>query len=207
MPGHHAAQSAKHKQLLQGTASAPSGWFQQRLNYYRDLTLESLITLLPKGSIPYLYDLIPAYPRRSGKGLRSALCLATCSALGGGIGRALNTAVAIELFHNAFLIHDDVQDGSLRRRGGPSLHSEYGAGIAVNVGNATNLIALGRLLENRGELGPEMAWRLALETETMLRQSLEGQAIELGWIRDNVLDLRDRDYYRMCLKLDFIHLS
>jgi geranylgeranyl diphosphate synthase type II len=34
----------------------------------------------------------------------------------------------------------------------------------------------------------------------MMRHSLEGQAIELGWIRDNVCDLVDDDYYRMCLK-------
>jgi geranylgeranyl pyrophosphate synthase len=47
------------------------------------------------------------------------------------------------------LIHDDVQDESLARRGGATLHSEHGIGIAVNVGNATNLLALLRLMENR----------------------------------------------------------
>jgi geranylgeranyl diphosphate synthase type II len=114
--------------------------------------------------------------------------------------QALNSAVAIELFHNAFLIHDDVQDASLRRRGGPTLHTEHGIGIAVNVGNGTNLLALQRLMANREVLGPQLSWQVMQETERMLRHSLEGQAIELGWIRDNAHDLDENDYLHMCLK-------
>jgi geranylgeranyl diphosphate synthase type II len=49
-------------------------------------------------------------------------------------------------------------------------------------------------------LGAQVTWRIMAETEEMLRQSLEGQAIELGWIRDNVCELADKDYLRMCLK-------
>src|SRR5262249_5052408 len=75
---------------------------------YRDLTTKTLLKRVPQGAPPYLYDLVPAYPRRLGKGMRAALCLATCDALGGSQPRALNSAVAIELFHNAFLVHDDV---------------------------------------------------------------------------------------------------
>jgi geranylgeranyl diphosphate synthase type II len=109
-------------------------------------------------------------------------------------------AVAVELFHNAFLVHDDIQDGSLRRRGGPTLHEAHGVGVAVNVGNATNLLALERVLASRSSLGATASWALAQETQRMMRHSLEGQAIELGWIRDNVCELRPRDYLRMCLK-------
>src|SRR5262249_29738912 len=75
-----------------------------------------------------------------------------------------------------------------------------GVPIAVNVGNATNLLALDRLRDNERVLGPAVARRIGLETARMLRQTLEGQALELGWIRDNVCDLSDRDYFQMCLK-------
>jgi geranylgeranyl diphosphate synthase type II len=159
-----------------------------------------LIDRASKRPAAHLYDLIAVYPRRSGKGLRAALCFATCSALGGNERQALNSAIAIELFHNAFLIHDDVQDESERRRGGPTLHSEHGVGIAVNVGNKTNLLALRRLMENREILGPQLSWRVVEETERMLRHSLEGEAIELGWIRDNACGLDERDYLHMTLK-------
>lgn len=167
---------------------------------YRDLTLGALLRGLPRDGPSYLWDLLPDYPSRPSKGLRPALCLATCAAVGGDVGRALNTAVAVELFHNAFLIHDDIQDGSEARRGDPTLHSIYGSAIALNVGNATNLLAMQRLRANRELVGGELSWRLFEETETMLRHSLEGQAIELAWIRENVWGLDEADYYRMCLK-------
>jgi geranylgeranyl diphosphate synthase type II len=167
---------------------------------YRDLVGETLLRDLPNSAPPYLFELVRSYPSRPAKGLRPALCLATCSALGGDLSRALNSAVAIELFHNAFLIHDDLQDQSERRRGGPTLQLEYGVAVALNVGNATNLVALQRLMTNRWLLGNELSWRIMQETELMIRHSLEGQAIELAWIRDNVCDLDENDYYRMCLK-------
>ncbi len=170
------------------------------LERYRKLTVGNLLTLLPSAKPRYLYDLIPSYPTRAGKGLRAALCIATCKAFGGSVSRVLNTATAIEMFHNAFLIHDDVQDQSEYRRGHPTLHAEHGVGIAVNVGNALNLVSLHQLMENRTILGRNLAWQIFTETEEMLRHTLEGQALELGWIRDNVCELAEKDYYRMCLK-------
>ena len=173
---------------------------EEVLARYRDLVLPALVEDLPERSPSYLYDLMPIYPARPGKGLRAAMTLATCAALGGDVHLALNSAVAVELFHNAFLIHDDIQDASDSRRGGPTLHTMYGPAIALNVGNATNLLALQRIRANRSILGGSLAWQVFEETETMLRHSLEGQAIELGWIRDNTVGLVDDDYFRMCLK-------
>jgi geranylgeranyl diphosphate synthase, type II len=178
----------------------PNQFFERTLADYRDVTTRALLELIPDHGPPYLYNLVSVYPRRSGKGLRAALCLAACSALGGDVRRALNSAIAIELFHNAFLVHDDVQDGSDSRRGAPTLHMEHGIPVAINVGNATNLLALRCLMENRAILGPKVSWQIMQETERMMKNSLEGQAIEVGWIRNNVCRLRSIDYLRMCLK-------
>jgi geranylgeranyl diphosphate synthase, type II len=169
------------------------------LTRYRDLTIDRLLSEIPAAPAG-LYDLVRAYPSRTGKGLRAALCLATCQALGGDLEKALNSAVAVELTHNAFLILDDVQDGSELRRGAPTLSAEYGLAVAVNVGNATNLLALQRLMANRWTIGPSLAWAVLQESALMMRHSLEGQAIEVGWIRENACDLVDDDYYQMCLK-------
>jgi geranylgeranyl diphosphate synthase type II len=174
--------------------------FERLLADFRDTTSRDLLSSIPENGPPYLYDLVSLYPSRPAKGLRAALCFATCAALGGSRRQALNSAVAIELLHNAFLIHDDVQDGSELRRGRPTLFQEHGVPIAVNVGNATNLLALRRLMENRGIVGPAMSWKIMEETERLMTLSLEGQAIELGWIRDNRCNLRARDYMQMCLK-------
>jgi geranylgeranyl diphosphate synthase, type II len=194
------AANAKRESQARVRRNRATGSFERQLSRYRDITTRHLLSAIPKKGPSYLYDLVAAYPSRFGKGLRPALCFATCAALGGNRRQALNSAVAIELLHNAFLVHDDVQDGSDVRRGRPTLLRQHGIPIAVNVGNATNLLALRRLMENRGILGAEASWQIMQETERMMTHSLEGQAIELAWIRDNVCDLSDRDYLQMCLK-------
>jgi geranylgeranyl diphosphate synthase type II len=91
---------------------------EEQLEAYRAAAMPVLLGAIPqKEPRRHLYDLVPAYPMRAGKGLRPALCLATCRAFGGRMEDALDTAVAIELFHNAFLVHDDVEDDSETRRG------------------------------------------------------------------------------------------
>jgi geranylgeranyl diphosphate synthase type II len=163
--------------------------------------MRALLEGLPTGEPRrYLYDLVPAYPRRSGKGLRPGLCIATCGAFGGVRDAALRSAVAIELFHNAFLVHDDVEDESQNRRGAPTLAAEHGLAIAVNVGDAMNVLSIEPLMQNLPVLGPELTWLVLGEIQHMARQSVEGQAMELGWVRDNVIDLTEADYLRMTLK-------
>jgi geranylgeranyl diphosphate synthase type II len=174
---------------------------EQALDAYRAVAVDKLLRLLPdREPRRYLYDLIPSYPTRPGKGLRPGLCIATCRAFGGSTRAVLDSAVAIELFHNAFLIHDDLEDGSEFRRGGPTLHVEQGLPIAVNVGDAMNVLSIRVLMANLTTLGPTLTWRVFSEIEHMVRESVEGQAMELGWIRDNVVDLTEPDYLRMNLK-------
>lgn len=147
-----------------------------------------------------LYDLLADYPFREGKGLRPAICLAACRAVGGRTEQSLTSAAALELFHNAFLVHDDVEDGSRFRRGLITLFEAHGVPIAVNVGDATNVLALGLLLRNTERLGLRKALLVLREVERMSRESVEGQAIELNWIRGGEFDLEDRDYVRMAYK-------
>jgi geranylgeranyl diphosphate synthase, type II len=180
--------------------TVPRTAFERKLAQYSERTTRALLSVIPDDGPPHLYKLVRDYPKRGGKGLRGALALATCEALGGRERDSLNSAVAIELFHNAFLIHDDLQDDSLLRRGAPTMHSGLGPGIAVNVGNATNLLGLRRVMDNAGLLGSRRSELIAEETERMMRHSVEGQAIELGWIHNNVCDLTPRDYLHMCLK-------
>jgi geranylgeranyl diphosphate synthase, type II len=147
-----------------------------------------------------LYDLLADYPFREGKGLRPAICFAACRAAGGRTEQALLSATALELFHNAFLVHDDVEDGSQFRRGRVTLLEEHGAPVAINVGDATNVLAMELLLANTSALGVRKALLVFREVERMARESAEGQAIELGWIRSGRFDLGDRDYVRMAYK-------
>jgi geranylgeranyl diphosphate synthase type II len=148
----------------------------------------------------YLYDLLADYPRRGGRGLRPSLCIATARAFGTPIDVALGTAVSIELIHNAMLIHDDIEDESEQRRGKPALHVSEGVPIAINVGDMLSLMAMRPLLDNRPILGSELSLRILEETVRMARESAEGQALELGWRRDNLTNVAEADYLLMVLK-------
>lgn len=165
-------------------------------------TLSVLGAIVPQGSPldPILYDLMRDYPLRAAKGLRPALAVATCQALGGAREAVLPSAATLELFHNAFLIHDDIEDGSLQRRDAPTLHRQHGVPIAINVGDSMLALALEPLLGNMALLGMGRALRILQLVSTMTRETAEGQALELSWIRGHRWDLRDRDYIRMVYK-------
>jgi geranylgeranyl diphosphate synthase type II len=144
-----------------------------------------------------LYDLILDYPLRGGKALRPALCIATCLGLGGHLEAILPTAATLELYHNAFLIHDDIEDESWWRRGKPTLHIDHGIPVAVNVGDAMLSLSLQPLLDNVERVGLGPALRILRAVAHMTRQTVEGQAIELEWVRSNTWQLADADYLKM----------
>jgi geranylgeranyl diphosphate synthase type II len=167
----------------------------------RDLVMAEIQEIIPNNRYrPILYDLMLEYPLRLGKAFRPSLCIATCRALGGHLQGVLRTAAVLELYHNAFLIHDDIEDGSLMRRGYPTLHHAYGAAIAVNVGDGMNALCLQPLLDNMHLLGMGKALRILQIIAQMARESVEGQAMELDWVRRGQWKLRDRDYVLMSFK-------
>jgi geranylgeranyl diphosphate synthase type II len=147
-----------------------------------------------------LYHLLRDYPFRIGKMLRPAMCISAARACGGAGHSAVTAAAALELYHNAFLIHDDIEDGSESRRGKDTLHRQVGVARAINAGDATNVLAVGLLLENLAVVGVAKALQVLHEIEFMARQSTEGQAMELDWVAANVAQLDDQDYFVMCAK-------
>ncbi|RBP09038.1 geranylgeranyl diphosphate synthase type II [Roseiarcus fermentans] len=184
--------------------------FLDRLAEYGGLARKTLLARLPEGEpARHLYQPMRDFCARSGKGIRPALLIASCRAFGGALNDALPSAAALELLHNAFLIHDDIQDQSETRRGVPCLHAELGVPLAINVGDAMMANAFRMLWDNIALLGPGTAARVLDEFDHLTSESLEGQALELGWIRDNALDVGPADYLRMTLKktcwYSFIH--
>ncbi len=177
------------------TALADEPLVADLLADYAAQTRVAMQASLPDGQPSrWLYDLIREYPARPAKFIRPALCLATCRAFGGDPADALGPAVAIELLHNAFLIHDDIADGSLLRRGHDTLHARHGVGLALNAGDALAVVAQRVLRESLDRYGAGLAERVASEFETMMLRTVEGQAMELGWCRDVVVDLQPEDY-------------
>lgn len=183
---------------------------EAQLASYRELFTPLILELIPTGEPKkHLYDLIRGQLSREGKGIRPALCLATCQAFGGREEQALPSAAAIELLHNAFLVHDDIEDSSEYRRDRPTLHRQHGIPLAVNAGDAMNAMSARLLKQNLVRLGPQLSRRIFDEFDHMAMETIEGQAMELGWIRDNDCRVTEEDYLLMVLKktgwYSFIH--
>lgn len=156
--------------------------------------------LAPDQPQHHLYDLVGDYPGRGGRSLRASICIAAARAFGASTTEAAHSAVALEILHNAFLVHDDIEDGSDTRRGKPTLHELHGVPIALNVGDALAVLSLRPLMGNFQTLGPRRALRILEEAERMARETVEGQAIELGWRRDNAVTVTVDEYLQMILK-------
>lgn len=167
----------------------------------RALVLDEMAALMPAPRHgTRLYDLMRDYPLRGGKALRPALCIATCRALGGPLEAVLRSAAAIELYHNAFLVHDDVEDGSELRRAEPTLHRKHGVPIAVNVGDGMLALSMTALLGNTRLMGVGRALRVLDVVSRMARESAEGQMMELEWSSGKHWTLSDQSYIRMVYK-------
>jgi geranylgeranyl pyrophosphate synthase len=129
---------------------------------------------------------------RGGKRSRPFITLAAYDALRGAPATRSDTgwelpdpvkraALAIETFHKASLVHDDIEDDDAFRYGQETLHRVHGVGTAINVGDY--LIGLGYRLvsRDRKELGAEVAADILDKLADSHMKLSEGQGAELLW--------------------------
>lgn len=160
----------------------------------------AMLDAMPDGEPSrWLYAPMREYPSRPGKAIRPALCMSAGRAFGANADDLLGLAVAIELLHNAFLIHDDVADGSEMRRGRPTLAASHGIAAALNAGDALAVVAGQVLRRATRRLDRDLADLVWGEFDTMALRTLEGQATEVGWQLDNVADLKPEDYLNLIM--------
>lgn len=125
---------------------------------------------------------------RGGKRWRPFLVVATFQALRSDRNEPIpddirKVAIAVECFHKASLIHDDIEDGDLERYGRSSLHAEYGIAVALNAGDL--LIGEGyRLLAGCSSLTAEQKAEMVLIASEGQRELCRGQGAELAWVHD-----------------------
>ena len=70
-----------------------------------------------------------------GKRIRVRLAISVYEELGGDNGAIVDWAAAVEMLHNATLLHDDIQDGDTQRRNHPTAWVTHGVGQALNAGD------------------------------------------------------------------------
>ena len=92
------------------------------------------------------------------------------------------TAIAVECFHKASLIHDDIEDGDLLRYGKRTMHTEFGIPIALNVGDF--LLGEGYRLLTELELSQDIKVAMLKAASQGHRPLCLGQGMELEWARN-----------------------
>jgi geranylgeranyl diphosphate synthase, type II len=185
-----------------GTAERPDliTEVEDRLRRVARTIRRSMLDAMPDGEpVQWLYGPMREYPSRPGKALRPALCLSAGAAFGGDPNDLLGIAVAIELLHNAFLVHDDIVDGSEMRRGRPTLAASHGMSAALNAGDGLAIVASQVLRRATRRLDRDLADLVWGEFDTMALRTLEGQATEVGWQLDNVEDVGPEDYLNLIM--------
>ena len=164
------------------------------------LILEETLKRLPdEDSASYLEALVREYPLRGGKKFWPALMLLCCELMGGRPEDAVISAVALELFHNFALIHDDIEDASEMRRGLKTLHRIYGVPLAINAGDALCGLAHVTLLENGLRLGLKKSMEIHEYFNLVMQKTFEGQAMDIGWVHEGIFPDRNQ-YWEMAGK-------
>lgn len=144
----------------------------------------------------YLYAPLREFSENGGKRHRPLICMLAAQATGGDPARARSAAAAIEHFQSAALIHDDIADKGRLRRGKPCMYLTEGVGRAINCGDYDLTLVCDAVLRDRG-LDDATKLRVIGELTAMMQRTVEGQALDLGWVQDGRFDITVDDYLVM----------
>ena len=130
-----------------------------------------------------LYQPIAYLMSLGGKRLRPALVLMATDLFGGDVEEAISPALAIELFHNFTLMHDDIMDNAPLRRGKPTVHEKWNASVAILSGDVMFVKAYKLMIQVRPEI---LSGVLEVFNKTAV-EVCEGQQIDMNFeVRQNV---------------------
>lgn len=94
-----------------------------------------------------LYSPISYTLALGGKRIRPVLVLLTCEIFGGDLNSAINPAIALEVFHNFTLLHDDIMDNAPLRRGKETVYKKWNANVAILSGDTMFALAYKHLIK------------------------------------------------------------
>ena len=111
------------------------------LNAARDIINKEIPNLILNPEPKELYDPIRYALSVGGKRLRPSMVLMACNLFKDQIDEAIRPALAIEIFHNFTLVHDDIMDNSPIRRGNPTIYKKWNQNVAILSGDVMSFIA------------------------------------------------------------------
>lgn len=130
-----------------------------------------------------LYEPIAYILSMGGKRMRPALLLMACDLFGGDVEKALPPALAIEVFHNFTLMHDDIMDNAPLRRGKTTVHEKWNQNAAILSGDVMLIEGYKLMMQVEDRL-----LRVILDIFNNTAVGVcEGQQLDMDFeVRDNV---------------------
>lgn len=138
-----------------------------------------------------LYDPLRYFLKLGGKRIRPVLTLLSSELFGSTAEKALPQALAIEVFHNFTLIHDDIMDEAPTRRKMPTVHEKWNTNIAILSGDVLLIKAYQLLAQAEADKLPEI-----LEVfNTTSVEVCEGQQMDMNF--EDRMDVSISEYVEM----------
>jgi geranylgeranyl diphosphate synthase, type I len=166
--------------------------------YSKDIDVEignSLGTVDPEDLKKSTQHLIKA----GGKKIRPSLVVLSSEAVGGTAEVALKTAAAVELIHTFSLIHDDIMDKDVMRRGKPSVHVLWGEPMAILAGDTLFSKAFETVLETPVDsISYERVLNALKTVVDSCIKICEGQASDMCF--EGNFDVNEEEYMNMIYK-------
>ena len=154
-----------------------------QLEKYQEALYQNIKNIIQVHDPEQLYAPLAYIVSLGGKRLRPILTLMSCDFFGVDFKKAMNAALAIELFHNFSLIHDDIMDNAPLRRGQESVHEKWNINTGILSGDAMLILAYQLFEDYESALFHDLA---KLFSKTAL-QVCEGQQYDIDFeTRDDV---------------------
>lgn len=154
------------------------------LNEYQDIFQKYLNQNTFDQTPQELYEPINYILSLGGKRLRPLLALMGCELFDEQCDKALPIAMAVEVFHNFTLLHDDIMDAAPLRRGKPTVHTRYGINTGILSGDVMLIYAYDYLSQISS---PSVSLKLHRIFNKMAIEVCEGQQFDMNFeTRDDV---------------------
>lgn len=127
----------------------------------------------------------------NGKRVRPLLTMLSTQMFGTDVKLALPAALAIEIFHNCTLVHDDIMDKANKRRGLPTVHKKYSQNIAINTGDLMFALSYQYLNKTKKNNIVELN---TIFNDTIIKV-IEGQSLDMKY--ENIDTVSEAEYLEM----------
>ena len=165
--------------------------FMQNISIYKKAFEDYLVEYNFEKEPRSLYEPIKYILNLGGKRLRPVLTLLSADIFSGQVNKALDAALAIEMFHNFSLIHDDIMDDAPTRRGKPTVHEKWNTNTAILSGDAL-LVMANKALET---YDPVTFFKLTTLFNKTALEVCEGQQYDFDF--ESLTTVTSEEYVRM----------